>query len=85
MSEDSRLAIVGIVVEDLESSGKLNDLICDAKDHIVARMGIPYKERGLSVISLIVDGNNNEISSFTGKVGRLRGVTVKSMITKSKN
>ena len=84
MSENSRLGIVGIVVEDLESSHMLNQIISEAKDLVIARLGVPYKERGISVISLIVDGTNDEISAFTGRAGRLRGVTVKSMITKNK-
>ena len=84
MSENSRLGIVGMVVENLESSRMLNQLISDAKDLVVARLGVPYRERGISVISLIVDGTNDEISAFTGKAGRLPGVTVKSMITKTR-
>jgi putative iron-only hydrogenase system regulator len=46
-------------------------------------MGLPYRERGVSVISLIVDGSNDEISALTGKLGRITGASVKSMITKS--
>ena len=83
MSTDSRLGIVGIVVEDMSCTERLNAIISEYKNLIVARMGVPYKERGISVISLIVDGSNDEISALTGKVGRIKGVTVKSMLTKT--
>lgn len=83
MSTDNRIGIVGIVIEDLDCTEKLNSVISGHKELIVARMGVPYKERGISVISLIVDGSNDEISALTGQIGRIQGVTVKSMITKA--
>jgi len=80
---ERRIGIIGIVVENRkEVSDKLNKILSDHGDIIVGRMGIPYKERGLCVISLIVDGTTDEIGALTGKLGSLSGVKVKSALTK---
>ncbi|BDR64274.1 CopG family transcriptional regulator [Clostridium tetani] len=79
---NKRVGVVGIVVEDLESSTRVNEVLHDYSHIIIGRMGVPYKEREISVISLIVDGTSDEISAMTGKIGKISGVTVKSAITK---
>lgn len=79
---EKRVGVVGIVVEDFDSTEKVNTILHDFAKLIVGRMGIPYRERGMSVISLIVDGTSDEISSMTGKLGKLPGINVKSAITK---
>ncbi|SHI46813.1 TM1266 family iron-only hydrogenase system putative regulator [Lutispora thermophila] len=81
---DKRIGIVGIVVEDLSAAERVNIILHEHAELIVGRMGIPYRERGVSVITLIVDGSNDEISALTGKLGRISGITVKSMVTKNK-
>ncbi|HHY77603.1 MAG TPA: CopG family transcriptional regulator [Clostridiales bacterium] len=80
---DKRIGIIGIVVEDLSSAERVNAILHDYANLIVGRMGIPYRERGVSVITLIVDGSNDDISALTGKLGRIPGVTAKSMVTKN--
>lgn len=80
---DKRLGVIGIVVEDMDSVSQLNTVLHEYSSLIVGRMGIPYRERGISVISLIVDGSNDEISALTGKIGRLKNVSVKSALTKT--
>lgn len=80
---EKRVGIIGIVIEDQSSAEKVNAILHEYASLAIGRMGIPYRERGISVISLIVDGDNNEISSLTGKLGRIEGVSVKSMITKN--
>ncbi len=80
---DRRIGIVGIVIEDLSFVSQVNEILHEYADFIVGRMGLPYKERNVSVISLIMVGTNDEISALTGKLGRIKGVSVKSMITKS--
>lgn len=80
---EKRIGIVGVVVEDLSSVEKVNDVLHEFASLVIGRMGLPYKEREVSVISLIVDGTNDEISSLTGKLGRISGVSVKSMVTKN--
>ncbi|HBG77070.1 iron-only hydrogenase system regulator [Eubacteriales bacterium mix99] len=79
---EKRIGIVGIVVQNLSSADRVNAVLHEHADLIVGRMGIPYRERGVSVISLIVDGTNDEISAMTGKLGRISAVTVKSMISR---
>lgn len=80
--EENRLGIVGIIVEDIESSAALNAILHQYADIIVGRLGIPYRDRGVSIISLAVDGSNEAISAMTGKIGQLEHVSVKSVITK---
>ncbi|MTI67558.1 MAG: CopG family transcriptional regulator [Firmicutes bacterium] len=78
----NRIGIVGIVVEEIENADKVNSILHDFSKIIVGRMGIPYRERELSVISLIVDGTSDEISAMTGKLGKISGIKVKSALTK---
>lgn len=80
---DKRLGIVGIVVNNPECTDRVNAVLHEYANLIVGRMGLPYRERGVAVISLIVDGSNDDISAMTGKLGRIAGASVKSMITKA--
>ncbi|WP_055665810.1 TM1266 family iron-only hydrogenase system putative regulator [Desnuesiella massiliensis] len=79
---DKRVGVIGIVIEEFANAPKVNEVLHNFAQIIVGRMGIPYKERGVSVISLIVDGTTDEISALTGKLGKISGVNVKSAITK---
>lgn len=79
---DKRIGVVAIIVENKESVEMVNKLLSNFGDSIVGRMGIPYKEKHVSVISIIVDGTTDEIGALTGKLGRIEGVTVKSALTK---
>lgn len=79
---DTRVAVIGIVVKNREEcSRKVNDILSVYGHIIVGRMGIPYKDKGISVISLIVDGTNDDIGAVTGKLGNIEGVKVKSVVT----
>ncbi len=80
---EKRIGIIGIVVEDLSYAERVNEVLHEHADLIIGRMGIPYRERGVSVISLIVDGTNDEISALTGKLGRISSIAVKSMMAKT--
>lgn len=79
---EKRIGVIAIVIEEFESANLVNEILHDFAYIIVGRMGIPYKERGISVISLIVDGGTDEISALTGKLGKIKGVNVKSAVTK---
>lgn len=79
---ENRVGVIAIVVEDLLSAPKVNDVLHNYSSIIVGRMGIPYKEKQLSVISVIVDGSTDQISALTGKLGKIDFVNVKSAITK---
>ncbi len=80
MSEN-HLGIVGIIVEDIEASAALNAILHQYSDIIVGRLGIPYRDRGVSIISLAVDGSRETISAMTEKLGQLNKVSVNSVIT----
>lgn len=86
MSEerDTRIAIIGVVIEDLSKFYLVNAILHEYAKLFAGRMGIPYKEREISVITLIAEGTNDEISAVTGKLGRVEGVSVKAMLTKVK-
>ena len=77
-----RLGVVGIVLEDGARVKEVNELLHQYSHIISGRMGLPYKERNVSVISLIVDGTTDEIGALTGSLGKLYGVSVKSALTK---
>ncbi len=79
---DTRVALIAIIVENPDSVERLNALLHDYAPYIIGRMGIPYRERGLSVISLIVDGEADQISALTGRLGRVRHVAVKTALTR---
>lgn len=81
---EKRIGIIGIVIDDLNSSEQVNAVLHDYSHLFLGRMGIPCRERKVSVITIIVNGTNDEISALTGKLGRIKDVNVKSMITKSK-
>lgn len=74
---DTRLAVVGIIVENSESAEQLNDILHRYGKYIVGRLGIPYRERNVNVISVIVDAPQTDISAMSGKIGVLDGVSVK--------
>ncbi len=74
-----RLAVIGIIVEKAESAEDVNDILHSYREYIVGRMGIPYRQRDMSVISVIVDGPNDVISSMSGKLGMVDGVTSKAV------
>lgn len=82
MEKENRLAVVGIVINNREETAeRVNEILSSFGRIIVGRMGIPYKEREISVISLIVDGTNDEIGALTGKLGNIKGIKVKVALT----
>ncbi|MGI6212287.1 MAG: TM1266 family iron-only hydrogenase system putative regulator [Anaerovoracaceae bacterium] len=85
VKEGKRLGILGIFVEDLEQAEKVNAVLHEYRDIVVARMGIPYKERNLSVMSLILDGESDEVNAMTGKLGRIPNVSVRTMLAKNRD
>jgi len=80
---EKRLGVIGIVVEDREcSAGKVNEILSDFGDLIVGRMGLPYRERQVAVIALIVDGTTDEIGALTGRLGAVPKVNVRSALAR---
>ncbi len=79
---EKRIAVIGIIIEDLNVSEKVNDILHEYSSIIIGRMGVPYREKNISVISVIVDAQADVISAVTGKLGKINGVYVKSAISK---
>ena len=75
---ETRIAVVGIVVEEEESAEALNEILHEDREYIIGRMGIPYRQKGLNIISIAVDAPQDVISALSGKVGRLPGVSSKT-------
>ena len=82
---EKRLGFVGIIIEDRSANAAaVNELLGQFGDVIVARTGLPYEKRACSAITLIVDATTDQLGVLTGKLGSLTGVSVKSMLSKSK-
>ena len=79
---ENRVALVGIVVNNEDSVEPLNKILHDYKEFIVGRMGIPYRDRGVNLISIVIDAPNDCISALTGRIGMLSGVTAKALYSK---
>lgn len=75
---ESRVAVIGIIVENPASVAQLNDILHEYSPFIIGRMGIPYRQKGISVISIAMDAPQDKISAMSGKIGRLPGVTAKA-------
>ena len=75
---ETRVAVMSIIVEAADSVEPLNALLHAYGPYIIGRMGIPYRERGISVISIALDAPDNTISALAGKIGNLSGVSVKT-------
>ncbi len=76
---ETRLALIGIIVGNREGTGKLNDILHAYGTYIVGRMGVPYKDKDVHVISLIVDAPQDVISALSGKLGMLPDVSTKTI------
>lgn len=75
---ETRVAVIGIIVENPEATASLNQILHEYSAYIIGRMGIPYRQRGISVISIAVDAPQDAISALSGKLGKLEGVTAKT-------
>jgi putative iron-only hydrogenase system regulator len=75
---ETRVAIIGIIVENSDSVEKMNQILHEHAGAIIGRMGIPYRKKNVNVISIALDATQDEISALAGKIGRLPGVTTKA-------
>lgn len=80
--EENRVALIGIIVENHDSVRKLNELLHEYESAIIGRMGVPHREKGISLISVAVDAPQDVISSLAGKIGTLSGITSKVIYDK---
>ena len=75
---ETRVAIISIIVEDPASVQIMNDILHQYSEYIVGRMGIPYRAKGVNIISIAIDAPQDKISTLSGKIGKLPGVTAKT-------
>ena len=75
---ETRVAVMGIIVENPDSASYLNSLLHEYGRYIIGRMGIPYKERNINIISVAIDAPPNVISALSGKIGNIGGISVKT-------
>ena len=76
---ENRIAAVSVIVEEPESVEALNGILHDYSACVIARMGIPYREKGVNVICLVLDAPTDTVNALTGKLGRLRGVNARAV------
>ncbi|MDD6442100.1 MAG: iron-only hydrogenase system regulator [bacterium] len=74
---ETRVAVISIIIEDSESVQEMNDLLHQYGDYVIGRMGIPYRKKGINIISIAVDAPQDVISTLSGKIGKLKGVSSK--------
>ena len=79
---ENRVAVLGIIIEDTDSVEKLNQILHEYSAYIIGRMGLPHREKGISIISLAVDAPQSVISALSGKLGMLPGVISKAVYAK---
>lgn len=77
----TRVAVMSIIVEERDTVGKLNGLLHEYGEYILGRMGLPYREKGIHIISIAMDAPQDVISALAGKVGALPGVSVKTALS----
>ncbi len=75
---ETRVAVMGIIVQDLQAAEHLNAILHEYGPYIIGRMGIPYRQKNISILSVAVDAPQDVISAVAGKIGRLPGVSVKT-------
>ena len=79
---EKKIAVVAIIVSDVSAVERINALLHDFGEHIIGRMGIPYREKALNVISVVMDAPQEDINSLSGKLGMVKGVSSKVLTTK---
>lgn len=79
---ETRVALIGIIIENSDSVEKMNTLLHEYGSWIIGRMGVPYRQKGISIISVVIDAPMDKISSLSGKLGMLDGVSTKTIYSR---
>ena len=78
MSIETRVAVISIIVENEDAAQKINEILHEYRNYVIGRMGIPYRDNGISIISVAVDAPQEKISALSGRIGRLPGISAKT-------
>lgn len=81
-NNENRIAVLGIIISDENAVQSVNELLHEFGSHVVGRMGLPLRERGINAITLVLDAPANSINALTGKLGRVNGVSAKALFSK---
>lgn len=79
---ETRVAILGIIVEEPDSVKELNEILHEHAEYIIGRMGLPYRQKNISIMSIAIDAPQNTVSSLSGKIGNIKGVSIKTAYSK---
>lgn len=82
---ENRISVVSIIVEQMDSTSAINTLLHEYGQYIVGRMGLPYREKGVSIICVVLDAPGDVTSSLSGKLGMVKGVKAKTVTAKQSN
>lgn len=80
---ETRVAVIGIIVEDMSGVDKVNTVLHEYGEYVLGRMGIPYRDKNINIISIAIDAPQDVISALSGKLGRIDGVSVKAAFAKN--
>lgn len=80
---ENRIALIGIIVENTEATEQINSILHEYRQYIIGRMGVPYRQKNVCIISVVIDACNDVISSLSGKLGMLKGIRIKTMYSKA--
>ena len=80
---ETRIALIGIIVENMDAVESINKILHTYGQYIIGRMGVPYRDKGIAVISITVDAPQDVISALSGKIGRLEGVSAKALYSRT--
>lgn len=75
---ETRVALIGIIIDDIDAVEELNTVLHDYGTYIIGRMGIPYREKNINIISIAIDAPQDVISALTGKIGNIAGISCKT-------
>ena len=79
---ETRVAVMSIIVENVQSVEPLNNILHEYREHVIGRMGIPYKPKHINIISIALDAPQDVISALSGRIGNLDGISVKTAFSK---
>lgn len=84
MEQESRVAVIAIIIEDSDSAEEINAILHEYGEYIIGRMGVPYRKKNINIISVAIDAPIETVNSVSGKIGRLKNVSVKTAYSAAK-